>query len=123
MARKKKIDFGKYSYRRIKLKSPGRQTVYSANNADAVSRAMFLMNKDELIETVTANRLTPRLQKHFTKNTGHLRMVVGGALRSKIHKGNVVTVRGITITSLQQVVEWPFGYVEHKYPKVDAPCG
>lgn len=114
------IDLGKYTYKRIKLKSPDGRVIYSANNADAVSRAMLMMTKDDLIRTATDNRLGTRLKKHFEKNTGHLRMIVGQALRSEIHKGKTITVRGIKIDSLRQEVEWPLGYVER--PRREAAC-
>lgn len=112
------LDTKKYSYNRIKLKSPDRKTIYSANNADAVSRAMLSMTKDELIETAELNGMTDRLKKHFTKrNGGHLRMIVGQALRSQLHKSKPVVIRGVTIDRLDQVVPWPFGYVEHAVKK------
>lgn len=106
------IDFGKHSYPRIKLKSPSGKVVYSATSSDAISRAMFGMNHVDLVAVAKTNGMEERLSKHYDKNTGHLRMIVGQALRSLIHKGNRVVIRGLKIEDLKQDVPWPEGFVE-----------
>lgn len=114
------IDFGKYSYPRIKLKSPTGKVVYSATSSDAISRAMLGMTHPDLLLVVKNNELEGRLEKHFGKNTGHLRMIVGQALRSLIHKGGKVSIRGVTIRDLKQDIPWPEDFVEvpiNKRPK------
>ena len=106
------LDTNKYSYIRIKLQAPDKPTVYSANNADAISRIMLAMTKNELITVSIKNKMDERLSKHYNKNAGHLRMIVGQALRSMVKKHQSVLVRGVTITALDQAVDWPFGYKE-----------
>lgn len=106
------IDFGKYSYPRIKLKSPTGKVVYSATSSDAISRAMLGMTHSDLLVVSEDNNLKDRLDVHYDKNTGHLRMIVGQALRSLIHKGGEVTIRDVKIRDLKQDVPWPGGFVE-----------
>ena len=105
------VDVEKYKYDRIKVRGPDGVARYTAGNKDAIAKAMFGMTKDQIRAVATENKLD--LAVHFEKrNMGHLRMIVGQALRSIIAKKGTVLVNGHAITKLAQKATWPEGFKE-----------
>lgn len=106
------IDTKKFQYLRIKIRNYEGKVFYSANNKDAVSRLLFGMTKEAMLEVMHTNGLDARLAKHKTKNLGHFRMILGQSLRHLVLKGMAIRVGGIMVTSLDQKVPWPEGFRE-----------
>lgn len=105
------VDVEKYKYDRIKVRGPDGVARYTAGNKDAIAKAMFGMTKEQIRTVATENNLD--LAVHFEKrNMGHLRMIVGQALRNIIAKKGTVLIDGHKITKLNQKASWPKGYVE-----------
>jgi len=99
----------KYKYERIKLRDPEGKVHYSANSADAVARALLGMTQDQLIKVLQTNALD-HVIPHKAKNAGQFRMIVGGALRARIAKGEHVRIGPYTVSDLKQDVPWPEGW-------------
>lgn len=109
------LDTEKYKYKRIRVRDKNTGKVrYSANNGDAVARAMFGMDKGQMVRVMNENGLTGRLGHHSAKNAGHFRMVLGQALRSIIARGEQIHIAGRRIAALSQQVPLPQGFQEEQ---------
>lgn len=115
------LDTTKYKYDRIKIRCPDGKARYSASSADAIAKSMFGMTKDDMMKVAIDHQLGGMLKHFDTRNLGHLRMILGQALRSQITKGTPVTIRGVTITKLDQKVNWPEGYTQEDKGTIQKP--
>lgn len=111
----------KYKYDRIKLRDPQGKAHYSANRADAISRAIFNLTNEQVIKILQDNALDHVVHHAKTKKVGHFRMIAGQALRSVINKGASVRVGETLIESLDQHVPWPEGWTQEPIIRAGTP--
>lgn len=112
------INTDKHRYKRLRVRGPDGVVRYSATANDAVSRALWAMTKEQMVLVVDDNDLGERFHVHSRKNTGHFKMILGGALRERVRKGQTIIIGPHTINSLGQDVPLPAGYLEVPASKV-----
>lgn len=92
----------KDNYVKHRVRDANGRLRYSLHRDDAISRALFGMQIDELYDVAKANDLLTKYPKDYGKNFGHYRMMLGTTLRNIVKKGGSVKIGKHRITSLDQ---------------------
>lgn len=100
------VDTSRYDYDKIKVRDKSGKVRHSANNGDAVAKALLvhLAGGGTIDQVIKANKLEVKTKG---KNAGLVRMSVGVALRGLINNGTAAKIGKLDVKTLKQPVSVP----------------
>lgn len=103
------IDMGDRDYKRVKVRDAEGKLKHTANNGDAVAKAMLVYTSKggDLKELADKNGLTEKFKALTGANNGLRRMSLGVMLRALVRNGTPVKIGSIKVEKLTQKVEVP----------------
>lgn len=103
------IDMSGRDYKKMKVRDADGKLKHTANNGDAVAKAMLAYTSagGDLKALADKNGLTDKFKGLTGGNPGLVRMSLGVMLRAMVRRGEPVKIGKITVEKLTQKVEIP----------------